>query len=211
MVFLLLVAAAGSGTPLLNLYQEAIELWFNGDYENAAELFSEVAERMPHQPRALYNMGALLIEMEEWGRADSTLSALPDSDIGVDSLFNASVSAGLGSAIALADHQGVRSALEIMLPAVATATGDSLTRHNYEVALRWLMENEPPPDEEQSQDQDQDQDQEQEQDEPRQPPPPDRGDMTPEEAQRILDMVEEAEESAEKDPSGPGVLGVPDW
>lgn len=238
-LILILTVFSGVRTPLLDLYREAVDSWAGGDTETAAVIMMEIAGRMPREPRALYNLAALMTEMGEWALADSILGSLSETGIGEDSLFNARVSAALGHSMELGDYQGVLGQYQLLLPPVALASGDSLTRHNYEVALRWLIENEPPPDrepddsdqdedpEEQEQengqdqpDQDRDdpdqdpgdQDQDSDGEDPRQPPPPpERGEMTPEEARRILDMVDEAEEMVDKDSTGPGVPGTPNW
>lgn len=249
-LFLLLSLLQAPGArPLLGLYTDAIELWSSGDREAAASLFAEIAGRMPHEPRAFYNLAALSGEMDMWGRADTIMTGLSGWDgLGGDSLFNAGVSAALGKAMSEEDHAGVERQLNTLLPRVASATADSLMRHNYEVALRWLASREPPPDqspqnddesEDQSEDQEEDPDQNQDDEEQedsqgddegenedesesedqggddnedtRQPPPPADGEMTPDEARRILDMVDEAEPRGEKDASGFGVPGAPIW
>ena len=244
---ILCLLSASVQRPLLGIYLEALSLWSDGDREGASALFGQIAERMPHQPRALYNLAALAGESGLWGRADTLMTALSGWDgLSGDSLYNACVSASLGAAMEAEDYQGVLEQLNATLPRVASATADSLTRHNYEVALRWLSEREPPPEQDQQQDEQQDEQQDQQdeqqdqqdeqqdeqqdqqdeqqdqqdeqqdqqdeqQDETRQPQPPEQGEMTPEEAQRILDMVEEAEPRGDKDASGTGVPGAPNW
>lgn len=254
-IFLLLSLLQAPGErPLLGLYTEALELWSSGDREAAVSLFAEIAQRMPHQPRAFYNLAALSGEMEQWGRADTIMTGLSGWEgLGGDSLFNARVSAALGKAISEEDHAGVERQLNTLLPRVASAMADSLMRHNYEVALRWLESREPPPpdqsqqnedeSEDQSEDQEENPDQQQQEDQEdqqqedqqgeddggnenedenedqggednedtHQPPPPADGEMTQDEARRILDMVEEAEPRGEKDASGVGAPGAPTW
>ncbi len=253
-LFLLLPLLQSTGErPLLGLYTEALELWSSGEREAATSLFAEIAERMPHEPRALYNLAALSGEMGLWGRADTIMTGLSEWDgLGGDSLFNAGVSAALGKAMAGEDYAGVERQLNTLLPRVASATADSLMRHNYEVALRWLDSREPPPDQSQqnddesedeseseNEDQEESQDDEEQEDQQgenedeseneneneneedqggddnsedtHQPPPPADGEMTQDEAQRILDMVEEAEPRGDKDASGVGVPGTPTW
>jgi len=247
---LILMLLAAGNSPLLEVYLDALNLWASGELEGASALFGEIAERMPHAPRAVYNLAALAGRNGLWGRADTLMTALQGwEDMGGDSLFDARVSASLGRAIVEDDCRGVREQLETMLPVVVAGTADSITRHNYEVALRWLSQQEPPPrdesrdrqDEENREDEQQDEDEEGREDEQRdgedredeqqqgedgedreddrkdrgeetpQSAPPEAGEMTPEEAQRILDMVEEAEPMGDKNAYGAVVPGAPDW
>ncbi|RKZ02439.1 hypothetical protein DRQ21_08750 [Candidatus Fermentibacteria bacterium] len=266
------VVSSALRTPLYDLYMEASSLIAEGNYQESAEIFTEILERMPDNPRAIYNYALSGLVNNDYFTADSLLSIFPEDVFQGDTLLGAKSSARLGNAITGGDYQGVQSVVEMLLPEISTGESSENLRQNYEVALKWLMQNEPPPPEDnqdQSDDNNQDQsddnqdqqddnqdqsddgspdenqpddnqdqsddnqdqsdnnqdqsDDNQDQpdnggqdedqsdsDESNQPPPPSDSEMTPEVAQMILDMVEEAD--ADTTGGGTGeALGVPNW
>ena len=232
--------------PLLDLYIQAGELIEDGSYDEAAELFDEIYARMPDSRRALYNQAVSRMTTGDYVTADSLLSAFPEDVFAGDTLLEARSSARLGNAMLNSDYAGVESVVEMLLPEIATGESSERIRQNYEVALKWLMQNEPPPPEENqnddesedesdneedesedNEDQQEPEDNEDDQEEPQdsndednqeepddnqesQPPPPSESEMTPEVAQMILDMVEEAPVDT-TDASSGEVIGVPNW
>jgi len=218
-------------TPLLDLYLDAGDCIEQGNLQEAGSIVEQIARRMPGNPRALYNAGVASMASGNFPAADSLLSQLPEGFIGEDTLLEARSSARLGAAISAEDYAGVESVLYMLLPAVSSGEATMRMLQNWEVALKWLQQNEPPPpeenpdqedqeDEQQEQDerqdeQDEQQDEQDEQDEQddeeeNQPPPPDNPEMTPEVARAILDMVEEAQaDTASVSPAG--VIGAPVW
>ena len=230
----LTIVSATLRTPLLDLYNEATDLISESRYQESAEIFSEILTRMPDNPRAVYNHAVSGYAMGDLLTADSLFSIFPEQVFHGDTLLEARSSARLGNAMANQDYAGVESVLEMLLPELSTGQSSEHIRQNYEVALKWLMQNEPPPPEDQeepednedqeepednedqeepedNEDQEEPEDNEdQEEPEENQPPPPSESGMTPEVAQMILDMVEEAQ----ADTTGgtmDGAIGVPTW
>jgi len=250
-------------TPLHDLYIEASNLVAGGNYQESAEVFTEILERMPDNPRAAYNYALSCFVTNDYPSADSLLSDFPPGVFMEDTLLEAQSSARLGNAVTGGDYAGVESVIEMLLPEISTGESSENLRQNYEVALKWLMQNEPPPPEdnqdqsddsnpdenqpddnqdqsddsnpdENQPDDNQDQsddsnpdenqpDDNQDQpdngnqnedqsdtDESNQPPPPSDSGMTPEVAQMILDMVEEADADTTGGSKGQAI-GVPNW
>jgi hypothetical protein len=136
-------------TPLLDLYLSASELAARGSFEECGELFSQIIERMPDNRRAIYNNAVSNLSLGNFQIADSLLSDFPGDELQGDTLLSARSSARLGNAMSNADYAGVQSVVEMLLPEVSTGEAPERIRQNYEVALKWLMQNEPPPPEDQ--------------------------------------------------------------
>ena len=276
------VVSSALRTPLYDLYMEASSLIAEGNYQESAEIFTEILERMPDNSRAIYNYALSGLVNNDYFTADSLLSIFPEDVFRGDTLLGAKSSARLGNAITGGDYQGVQSVVEMLLPEISTGESSENLRQNYEVALKWLMQNEPPPpednqdqqddnnqdqsdDNQDQQDDNQDQsddnqdqsnddqdqsddgspdedqpedDQDQsddgspdedqsddnqdqpdnggqdedqsDSDESNQPPPPSDSGMTPEVAQMILDMVEEADADTTGSSKGEAI-GAPNW
>ena len=229
-------------TPLLDLYHEATELIEENRFEESAVLFEEILTRMPDNQRAIYNHAISNYVMGDLFTADSLLSIFPEDEFQGDTLLEAKSSARLGNAMVNQDYAGVQSVIEMLSPVLTTGESSERLRQNYEVALKWLMQNEPPPPED-NEDQEEPQDNEdqeepednedqeepednEDQEEPQnnedqeepedneeeqpQSSPPAESEMTPEVAQMILDMVEEAEADTTNGTVG-GAIGVPNW
>jgi hypothetical protein len=247
------VVSSALRTPLYDLYMEASALVAGGNYQESAEVFTEILERMPDSPRAAYNYALSCFVTNDYPAADSLLSDFPRDVFMEDTLLAARSSARLGNAMTGGDYAGVQSVVEMLLPEISTGESCGNLRQNYEVALKWLMQNEPPPPEDNQDQQDnnnqdqsddnqdqsddgspdenqsddnqdenqpddnqdqpdnggQDEDQS-DRDESNQPPPPTDSGMTPEVAQMILDMVEEADADTTSGSKGE-VIGVPSW
>lgn len=217
--------------PLLDLYFKATDCVQESSHEESAAIFNEIFTRMPDNPRAIYNHAVSSYANGDFFTADSLLSIFPEDVLQEDTLLEARSSARLGNAMANEDYAGVQSVLEMLLPELSTGESSQRFRHNYEVALKWLMQNEPPPPEDQEEpednedqeepednenqeepedDEDQEEPEDNEDQEENQPQPPQESEMTPEVAQIILDMVEEAEADI-TDGSANGSIGVPNW
>jgi len=236
--------------PLAHVYQTGMESLLEGDHERALEAFVEIMNRMPHDGRARFDAAAVLFELEFYAEADTLVSA-GDLAVEADSAASASYATLLGRSIELGDYEGVQSSFEGLREILSGGESRECDRTNYEVALNWLRNNEPPeeqgdgdsdsdsddqsdqtedsedsedsqddqdqqsddggdPDdsEDQSEDQEDQSDEQDEQDEQEAspPPPPSRGEMSEEDAERILELVEEAEPP---DSSGGGKAYVP--
>ena len=220
--------------PLAYVYQTGMESLLEGDHERALEAFVEIMNRMPRDGRARYDAAAVLFELESYAEADTLVSA-GDLAVEADSAASASCATLLGRSIELDDYEGVQSSFERLRETLSGGESRECDRTNYEVALNWLRNHEPPeeqgdgdsdgdsddqsdqsedsedsqddqdqqsddggdPDdsEDQSEDQEDQSDEQDEQDEQEAspPPPPSRGEMSEEDAERILELVEEAE------------------
>lgn len=224
-------------TPLLDQYNQASELAQEQRFDQCAEIFREIFERMPDNPRAVYNHAVADFFVGDVHTADSLLSVFPEEVFNEDTLLEAGSSARLGNAMIDENYAGVQGVVEMLLPEISTGEASPRVLQNYEVALKWLMQNEPPPPEDSQDNQDQqddqnqqndqdnqddqdqqdnqdDQDQQdnqdQQEDQDNQPPPPSQPEMTPDVAQMILDMVEEANADTTQNNVG-GAIGVPNW
>ncbi|MCK5841661.1 MAG: hypothetical protein KAH31_05815 [Candidatus Sabulitectum sp.] len=215
-------------TPLLDLYLQAGELIEQGRFDDSASLFEEIFRRMPDNQRAVYNIAVSGFAMGDLFTADSLFSTFPENVFEGDTLLEARSSARLGNAMLNEDYAGVESVIEMLIPEISSGDSSERIRQNYEVALKWLSRNEPPPpedneepdDNEDQEEPDDDEDQEEpddnedqeepEDDEEDQPPPPGESEMTPEVAQMILDMVEEAQADTTAGSVGEAI-GVPNW
>ncbi|MCK5131455.1 MAG: hypothetical protein KAR40_04815 [Candidatus Sabulitectum sp.] len=236
-VLIMTILSTPDRTPLLDLYLEATELVGEGRFEESTVLFNEIFTRMPDNRRAVYNHAVSSFAMGDFFTADSLFSIFPEHVFQEDTLLEARSSARLGNAMNNEDHAGVQSVLEMLLPELSAGESSERLRQNYEVALKWLTQNEPPPPEDQEEPEDNEdqeepednenqeesennEDQEEpgdnedleepEDDEENQPQPPGESEMTPEVAQMILDMVEEAEAETADGGTG-GAIGVPNW
>lgn len=231
-MFLITALSSVGRTPLLNLYLEAVEQVEAGMYDESTVGFDEIFTRMPDNNRAVYNHVISCLVTGDLSTADSLLSIFPDTVFMGDTLIEARSSARLGNAMTNNDYAGVQSVVEMLLPVVSSGESSTRIRQNYEVALKWLMQNEPPPPEEnqqESEDNEDQQDEKQDENENQengedennspekpdnteedQPPPPTESEMTPEVAEMILDMVEEAQADT-ADTSVDGAIGVPNW
>ena len=218
------LATPASRIPLLNLYLEASEMASQGSYEECSELFSQIIGRMPDNQRAIYNSAVSSLTLGNYQTADSLLSGIPREEFQGDTLLSARSSARLGNSMNNGDYAGVQSVVEMLLPEVRSGEASPAILQNYEVALKWLIQNEPPPPEDQQDPNEDQQDPNEDQQDPNedqqdpnedqqdnsQPEPPAESEMTPEVAQMILDMVEEAEADTTRNSIG-GVIGAPTW
>jgi hypothetical protein len=242
---LLLLSVTAQQDPyvytLAHVYDTAMEYLEAGQLELAYAAFSEIVARMPHLGRARYDAAGVASEMESWAGADSLLAP---GELGVepDSTASAEAAVLLGSSISAGDYGGVERALGMLRERILDGAPFDCDLTNYEVALNWLRNNEPP--EDQSQDQSEDQQdqsedqqdqsedqqdqsedqqdqsedqqdqsedqQDQSEDQQEAPPPPSQGEMTEEDAQRILDLVDEAEPTDEEGAKGYTTTG-PVW
>ncbi|MEA3265683.1 MAG: hypothetical protein U9P42_01895 [Candidatus Fermentibacteria bacterium] len=242
-------------TPLLDLYLQAGELIEQGRFDDSASLFEEIFRRMPDNQRAVYNIAVSGFALGDLFTADSLFSTFPENVFEGDTLLEARSSARLGNAMLNEDYAGVESVIEMLISDISTGDSSEPIRQNYEVALKWLSRNEPPPpeDNEDQDDSDENEDQEEsddnedqeepednedqedsgdnednednedqvepednedqeepEDDEEDQSSPPEESEMTPEVAQMILDMVEEAQADTTTGSVG-SAIGVPNW
>ena len=150
------VVSSALRTPLYDLYMEASSLIAEGNYQESADVLTEILERMPDNPRAVYNYALSSLVTNDYFTADSLFSIFPDDVFQGDTLLEAKSSARLGNAMTGEDYAGVQSVVEMLLPEISTGESSENLRQNYEVALKWLMQNEPPPPEDNQDQQDDD-------------------------------------------------------
>ncbi len=248
LIMIMTLLSSTDRTPLLDLYLQAGELIEQGRFDDSAMLLEEISKRMPDNQRAVYNIAVSGFATGDLFTADSLFSTFPENVFEGDTLLEARSSARLGNAMLNEDYAGVENVIEMLVPGIATGDSSERMRQNYEVALKWLSRNEPPPpddsqnqddpgdseDQEESDDNedqeepdgnedqeepddnedqenhDDNEDQEEPEEEEDQPPPPGESEMTPEVAQMILDMVEEAQADTTTGNVG-GAIGVPNW
>jgi hypothetical protein len=230
-----------SDYPLAQIRDTAMEYLQEGELELAMSAFSEIMARMPHLGRVRYNLAGVLFELEMYPDAD-TLISTGDLGTGADSVVSASAASLLGTSIAAGDYTGVEAAYNQLREIITEGSSHDCDRTNFEVAINWLRNNEPPEDQSQDQQdqsedqqdqsedqqdqsedqqdqsedqQDQSEDQqdqsEDQQEEQSSPPPPTQGDMTEEDAERILDLVEEAEPADRTEGSKGFTISGPVW
>ncbi len=170
-----------SGYPLSQIYDNALEYIQEGELELAANAFAEIMARMPQLGRARYDAAGVLFEMEMYADADTLVSA-GDLGVGTDSVASASAASLLGASIAAGDYAGVETAYGRLREIITGGSPHDCDLTNYEVAINWLRNNDPPEDQsqdqqDQSEDQ-QDQSEDQQEEEMPTPPPPTRSEMT---------------------------------
>jgi Ca-activated chloride channel homolog len=232
LIFLFLFLTASE----LNDARKANDAFERGDYAEAVELYQRAIEQDPENARLHFNMGNALYEL---GRADEAKESYERfrnlTDNSVEQSF-----ADYNTGRMLADQGQYDEALEYFREALKKNPNDADAKHNYELALRQQQEQEQEQDpdsdgngddeEEQDQDQQQDgdQDQDQQPDMGEQPDSPEGQDgdqeqeqqpepldMSPEEAENILDALRQLErellENRKKESSDPNVRNEQDW
>ena len=201
--------AAQRGRAELN---DGNRLYEEGRFPEAHEKYLEALREAPDLPLALFNDGNALYQSEEYVRAlDAYRGAIESGDpaLAAPAWYN------LGNG--LYRQQRFQESAEAYKQALRIDPGEIDYKHNLELALEQQLQqpdqdpqsedgdesqqdeeqenqdgeqNQEPQDQEESQDEDQDQDQEQ-QPESGQQPEPATGEMTEEEAERLLQGVQE--------------------
>ncbi len=224
MILLLLLALQlVSNTAPAELADMATELFLNGQYAEASEIWNELLSGMPHRSRIAYNLAASRFMMDSLAAADSSLS-LVRGDIEEDTLASAVSLTDLALAIQMNDYNGVESSVSVLADNISDGVSPECERIGLEAGLNWLENHEPPENQNEDQQdqnedqqdqnedqqdqnedqqdqnedqQDQNEDQQdqnedqQNQNEEQPQPPPQIDEMTPEQAQAILDLIEE--------------------
>ncbi len=228
-LLLLLVLQIGNTTAPAELARTAEELFLSGQYADASEIWNELLLGMPHRGRIAYNLAASLFMIDSLTAADSTLS-LVRGDVQEDTLACAVALTDLALAIQMDDYSGVEKTVSIIRENISDGSSPQCERTGLEAGLNWLENHEPPESQnedqqdqngdqedqnEDQQDQNEDQqdrnedqqDQNEEQTEEEQQPPPQIDEMTPEQAQAILDLIEESQ--LPEDSTGTTKAGFP--
>jgi tetratricopeptide (TPR) repeat protein len=148
------------------LARSGLAKWNAGDLEGATAAFSGAADLQPEAPDRLYDLGTSLAAS---GRLDAAQPLLEEAAEGGarDAAFN--------SGTAALEQSEVESALEWLRRAMIANPDDLGAKHNYELALRLLEEQQKQQQQDQQQDQqqeDQDKDKDQQKDGDQQQPTP---------------------------------------
>ncbi len=231
MILLILLALTGSPAPA-ELADMAAEQYLTEHFAEASELWEELLLRMPHRGRMIYNLAASRFMQDSPSISDSLLSII-SSDVCEDTLTCAVDLTDLALAIKTVDYAAVESSVNTLRSSISDGISLECERIGLEAGLNWLEHHEPPDDQnedqqdqnedqqdqnedqqDQSEDQqDQNEDQQdqnedqQDQSEDQQQPPPQIDEMTEEQAQAILDLVEENTQS--DDSTAAGKAGYP--
>lgn len=224
--FVLLMGALlmpGAVSAQRSLVEEANRLYAEGRYAEAHEMYLEALRENPGSPLIRFNEGNALYQNQEFERA---FEAWQDALEAGDTALAQGAWYNLGNT--LFRQQQLDASLEAYKQALRINPGDTDAKHNLERVLEQLEEQEnqqdqqnrnqdddqnqenqdqqqPPPqgDPEQDEQDEQEQDQpppesdEQEQEQPAQPPP---GQMTPEEAERLLQAIQEDPDEVDRPP-----------
>ncbi len=241
-----------SEPPASETGQRAVDLYNQGDYQQAGQIFQELFQRMPNNGRIAYNLAASLFQTGNFGASDSLLAGIGD-EVSEDTLASAQTLNALAAAISGEDYGGVQSSVNSLRRMLSDGTSSASERTGLEAGINWLDNHEPPDDQQNNQNQDQnnqnnqdqnnqdnqdqnnqdnqdqnnqdnqDQDNQDNQDQNNQDnqdqnnqdnqdqdngqaPPPSVDQMSPEQAQAILDLVQEGQP---EDSTGVGKLGAP--
>jgi len=197
--------------------RKANEAYERGDYAQAAELYRQAIQSDPDNPKLYFNLGNSLArsgQAEEAARAYENFKSMTD-----DPMEISMADYNLGNL--LSDAQELEMASEYYREALRNNPEDPDAKHNYELALRQHQEQQQQQQEQQQeqdqdqdedqndqqQNQDQDEDQDPGQDQNQQQDPGESGDeeqeqesqMSLEEAESILDALEQRERELLRD------------
>lgn len=236
-ITLILIGFLVSGF-ILNDARKANEAYERGDYKEAVQLYRSAIEQAPDNPRLYFNLGNALAQT---GDHDEAARAYEQYRLMTENPDDASL-ADYNQGRMLTETENYEEALNYFREALKKNPGDTDARFNYELAKRRQQQQEQNEDEQQQQNQEQDQDQnqdnqdqnqqnqdqqqndqqqnnqqqnpdsEQQQDQEQQPRPQE---MTREEAENLLDALEQLErellENQKKESSQSNARNEKDW
>ncbi len=224
MILLLMVLQLQSGFAPSFLAEIAANYFLDEQYSNAIGAWTELFSRMPERGRILYNLASSQFMIDSLSSADSLLS-YDITDVREDTLMLARDLNSIALAIQEDDYAVVESSVNSLRIAVADGFSLHCEKTGLEAGLNWLDNHEPPEDQqdqnedqqdqnedqqdqdEDQQDQDEDQQDQDEEQQNEQQPPPHISEMTPEQAQAILDLVEDSSQA--EDSIGTKKMGYP--
>lgn len=220
----------------LNDARKANSAFERGDFAEAALLYQQAISQDPDNPRLYFNLAKALYEL---GEGDSAMEAYDRFKSLTDSPFERSY-ADYNKGRMLTDQENYQEAVNYFREALMNNPNDVDAKFNYELAIQRQQqqeqqeqdqdpesesgEGEDDPENSDNQDNQQDQDQDSESDQ--QPGQPDQDDgesqeqprpleMTPEEAQNILDALQQLErellENQKKESTEPPTRNENDW
>ncbi|MCC5940720.1 MAG: tetratricopeptide repeat protein [Balneolaceae bacterium] len=224
-LFVFLTASAVSDARKANAAFE------RGDYAEAVQLYRQAIQQDPENARLHFNLGNALSQL---GQKDEAAEAYSRFNELADSPVDQSM-ADYNMGRMLTDDENYEEALNYFREALIKNPNDDDARHNFELAVKRQQQNEQEQpeddsggdggdDEDQQQDQNDDQDQEPQMDQQPDSPQDQDGDgeqeqrpldMSPEEAENILDALEQLErellENRKKESSSPPSRNERDW
>jgi Ca-activated chloride channel family protein len=141
------------------LARSGLAKWKSGDLEGATAAFSGAADLQPEVPDRLYDLGTSLAAT---GQLDEAQPLLEEAAEG------GAHNAAFNSGTAALEQSEVESALEWLRRAMIANPDDLGAKHNYELALKMLEEQQKQQQQDQQQDQEKQQDEDQEKDQDQQ-------------------------------------------
>lgn len=194
--------------------RKANQAFEEGRYEEAIELYDRAISENPENPKLYFNKASALYKL---GRTEEAMQSFERYEGMVENPVEQSL-ADYNQGTMLTDQEEFQQAAELFREALKKNPDDEDARHNYELALRRQQEqeqqqqqqdsnqeeqsNEQQQNQQQQQDGENEQDQNQQQQQPQDQPnnPEDQGEqqpspteMTPEEAENILDALAQLE------------------
>lgn len=216
----------------LNDARKANEAFKNGDYELAAQLYRQAIDQNPEDPRLYFNLGNALAEA---GNTDEAMEVF-EQFRNLTEENNQKALADYNKGKLLSDQENFDEAISHFRDALRKNPNDEDARFNYELAQRLKQQQEQEQQQDSQSDQDdsegeQDQEDNQSQDENQQQDPnqqpqnqdqpqnqeqlPEPSNMTQQEAENILDALEQLErellENREKEANVSRQQNDKDW
>ncbi|TVQ89064.1 MAG: tetratricopeptide repeat protein [Bacteroidetes bacterium] len=175
---------------------------FKSENFRDAELnYRQALEQNPQSIKALYNLANALYKQNRYEEAANILDGI--SKLELPDNRRADVYHNLGNS--RLGNQQIKESIEAYKNSLRIRPEDNETRHNLALAMQLLQEQEQDQDGEQNQDQQDDQqqqpdqdDQDQPDDEQQQQPQPRPDQISPEDAQRILDALNQQEQEIQE-------------
>jgi len=236
------ISFAGRWSDMVrSLPEQAEQAYKQKDYQKALEFYQEAQTQNPDSDTLAYNLGNTMYKLGRYQEAGKLYNRILENKnpvLSADSYYN------MGNTLyrmgrATDDQQSYSQAVEAFKQAVMLDPEDRDAKYNYELVKRLLKEqqqqqqqNQDQQDQEKKQDQqqqqkddkqqqqdrnrkDQEQQQQQQQEQTReQQPRPKPGQMSKEEAERILEalaQMEKNEQEKKKEKKAPANRGGPDW
>ncbi|MFW5726218.1 MAG: tetratricopeptide repeat protein [Bacteroidota bacterium] len=208
LLFLLMLPAAYSFAQQGNSsIREGNAQYLDENFEDAELNYREALEANSQDPRALYNLGNALYKLGRYDEAANIFDGLSKLDIPENMLADAYHNLGN----AQLGQQKINESVEAYKNSLRLRPTDNDTRHNLAYAMRMQQqeqqeqqqqedqqdqEEQQQDDQQQQQDQ-QPQDQDQEEQQQQQQPRPDQ--ISPEDAERILDAMNQKEQEIQQE------------
>lgn len=149
-MLLLVLAAAGCGRNAASLNNEGNEAFRNQEYGAALQAYEQAEQESPDMAEPVYNAGNTHYRQQRYGAAQQSHEkalSIAEADLAQSATFN------LGNV--LFNAASLEEAIEAYKQALRMNPDDADAKHNLELALRELQEQQQEDEEGQSQEQDQ--------------------------------------------------------